>query len=87
MLIQRVTNGSIADRAAIRGGNLKMSFLGQEIWFGGDIILSIQGIACDTPHNFTKIKHRIETLKPHESLTLTALRAGKQITLKIRAKK
>ncbi len=83
VLIQRVVKGSMADRAGLRGGRYKIGLLGEDIWVGGDIVLSIQGTTCDSPHNFDTIKRRIESLEPGQEIELAVLRAGKTIQLTI----
>ena len=77
LLVQRVVSNSIADRAGLKGGFVKATILGQEIWVGGDIILNIQGTACDAPHNFDNIKEQLETLHPTVPISMDILRAGK----------
>ncbi len=41
VLIQRVTKGSPADEAGLRGGSLPASILGRDILLGGDLILEL----------------------------------------------
>ena len=81
VLIQRVVSGSIADKASLRGGTFKANIFGREIWIGGDVILSIQNIVCDKPHNLNSIKAQISTLTPGRSIMMEVLRGGKIITL------
>jgi len=61
--------------------------LDQNIWLGGDIILSIQGISCDAPHDLGNIKTQIENLKPGEQVLIEVLRKGKVSVLEANFKK
>ena len=81
VLIQRVVSGSIADKANLRGGSFKANIFGRDLWIGGDIILSIQNIVCDKPHNLNSIKGQINTLTPGGAIVMEVLRGGKIITL------
>jgi S1-C subfamily serine protease len=81
VLVQRVVTGSIADKAGLRGGWLKASLLGSELWVGGDIILSIEEKACDTPHNFDNIKTQMEKHPEGQIFHMTVLRGGEKIKL------
>lgn len=81
LLIQRVSSGSIAQKMDIQAGLYKIRFLGKEIWLGGDIVLSVQGITCDSPHNFSNIKAQIKNLEPGQPFTMEVLRKGKTLTL------
>ncbi|MGZ0015147.1 S1C family serine protease [Yeosuana sp. AK3] len=76
MLVQRVIDKSIASKIGMRGGYLKFNYLGNEILLGGDIILSVLGTSCDTPHNFNSIKEQIKSLQKGQSVYMTILRKG-----------
>lgn len=58
VLIQRVAPGSFADNVGLKAGTLHAEILGQNIWLGGDIILSMQGISCSAPHDLGNKKSR-----------------------------
>jgi len=81
VLIQRVTTNSFADRLGLNGGFFQAEILGQKLWLGGDIILSMQGTTCANPHNLDNIKHAIEHLKEGEQVSMKILRHGKVIEL------
>ena len=83
VLVQRVLSNSVADKTGLKGGLFKASILGNELWLGGDIILSIQKQACDSPHNLDSIKSELASLKKGESISIEVLRAGKVIELKM----
>ena len=82
VLIQRVIPNSFANKIGIKPGIIQAEILGQKIWIGGDIILSMQGLSCNEPHNLADIKKQIESLKRGDQVIIEVLRRGKVITLK-----
>jgi len=87
VLVQRVTPGSFAANIGLKPGVIQGKILDQNIWLGGDIILSIQGISCDAPHDLGNIKTQIENLKPGEQVLIEVLRKGKVSVLEANFKK
>lgn len=83
VLVQRVVSNSVADKAGLKGGLIKASMLGTEVWLGGDIILRIDKIACDSPHNLKSIKSGMANLAQGESINMEVLRAGKVVELNL----
>ncbi|WP_179338719.1 S1C family serine protease [Winogradskyella ludwigii] len=81
VLIQRVTPNSFADKIGLKPGVFQAEILGQNMWLGGDIILSIQGLSCNSPHDLGTIKKQIENLKVGGQVLIEVLRKGKVITL------
>ncbi len=81
LLIQRVASASIAQKMGLQAGQFKVRFLGQEIWLGGDVVLSVQGITCDSPHNFSNIKEQVKNLEPGNPFVMQVLRKGKVLEL------
>lgn len=82
VLIQRVTPNSFANKIGLKPGIIQAEILGQKLWLGGDIILSIQGLSCNSPHDLGNIKKQIESLKVGDKVFIEILRKGKIITLK-----
>ena len=82
VLIQRVTPNSFADKIGLKPGVIQAEILGEKLWLGGDIILSIQGSSCNEPHELGSIKEQIENLKDGEQVLIEVLRKGKVLTLK-----
>ncbi|MDO8366628.1 MAG: trypsin-like peptidase domain-containing protein [Saprospiraceae bacterium] len=76
LLIQRVASNSLAEKMDLQPGQYKVRFLGKEIWLGGDVVLSVQGITCDSPHNFATIKEQVNSLQPGKSFEMQVLRKG-----------
>lgn len=81
VLIQRVTPNSFADKIGMKPGVIQAEILGQKLWLGGDIILSIQGLSCNAPHDLGNIKKQIESLKVGDKVLIDVLRKGKVKTL------
>lgn len=76
LLVQRVTDNSIASKIGMKGGYLKFNYFGDEILLGGDIILNVMGISCDSPHNFETIKEKIKGLEKGKPVFMTIFRKG-----------
>ena len=81
LLIQRVATGSLAEKMGLQAGHYKVRFLGKDIWLGGDVVLSVQGIICDAPHNFTTIREQVKNLEPGTPFVMEVLRKGKILDL------
>jgi len=81
VLVQRVTPNSFADKIGLKPGIIQAEILGQKLWLGGDIILSIQGLSCNSPHDLGNVKTQIENLKVGDAVLIEVLRKGKVITL------
>ena len=86
VLVQRVVSNSVAGKAGLRGGIVEATILGSKIWIGGDIILSVQKMACNAPHDLANIKSEIANLAKGDSINLEVLRAGKVIELNLKFK-
>lgn len=81
VLVQRVLSNSAADKAGLRGGQLKATILGTEIRIGGDIIISIEQTMCTSPHDFDNIKAQVANIDAGDAIKMKVLRAGKVIEL------
>ena len=81
MLVQHVVKGSVADKAGLKGGHTLARIEGNPIWIGGDIVLEIQGLVCNGPHNFKAIKDQIAGLKSGEAFKIKVLRTGQIVEL------
>ena len=81
VLIQRITPNSFADKIGLKPGVIQAEILGQKLWLGGDIILSIQGLSCNAPHDLGNIKKQIESLKVGDKVLIEVLRKGKVLML------
>ncbi|QWX85176.1 trypsin-like peptidase domain-containing protein [Cellulophaga sp. HaHaR_3_176] len=81
VLVQRVTPKSFAHKIGLKPGIIQAEILGQKLWLGGDIILSIQGLSCNAPHDLGNIKKQIENLKIGNKVLIEVLRKGKVVML------
>ena len=81
VLVQRITPNSFADKIGLKPGIIQSEIFGQKLWLGGDIILSIQGISCNAPHDLGNIKEQIENLKEGDLVLIEIFRRGKVIVL------
>jgi serine protease Do len=81
-LIEVVFDGSPADQAGIRGGNLAVVVQGEEYLLGGDILTAIQGSPIRTHQDYVA---RVRTLKPGQRVRLTLVREGqsREVTLTV----
>jgi S1-C subfamily serine protease len=68
-----VYDGSPADRAGIRGGNLSVVIQGDEYLLGGDILTSIQGTPIRTHSEYLT---KVRTLRPGQRVRVVLLRDG-----------
>ena len=81
LLVQHVTQNSIAARAGLRGGTDKIKFRGKDVWIGGDVILEIQNTVCDCPTSFEKLHESLKSLNSGEQIQIKVLRNGEAIDL------
>lgn len=81
VLIQRVAPNSFAAKVGLKPGVFQAEILGQNMWLGGDIVLSIQGLSCNAPHDLGSIKKQIESLKIGDKVLIEVLRKGKVLIL------
>jgi serine protease Do len=81
-LVEVVFDGSPADNAGIRGGNLAVIVQGEEYLLGGDILTAIQGTPIRTHQDYV---NKVRTLKPGQRVRVTLMREGQphDITLTV----
>jgi len=80
VLIQRVLPGGAAERAGLKGGN-EQAYLGNmPIMLGGDLIVSIDGKQVTETQDIDSIMNHHQA---GDTVTVTVLRARRQITLKL----
>ena len=80
-LVKTVAQGSMAWDMGLLGGDRLVTIGGKEIAVGGDVILSIDGIAPGSDENIEKIRNRLAAAPPGTPFKVTVLRAGKVIEL------
>ena len=81
-LVEIVYDGSPADRAGVRGGNLSVVVQGEEYLLGGDIVTAIQGSPVRTHQEYVA---RVKVLRPGQRVKLTIVRDGqvRELTLTV----
>lgn len=81
-LVEVVYDGSPADRAGIRGGNLSVVIQGEEYLLGGDILTSIQTTPIRSHLDYLA---KVKTLRPGQRVKVTLLREGqpRELTLTV----
>jgi S1-C subfamily serine protease len=79
-LIEVVYDGSPADRAGVRGGNLSVVVQGEEYLLGGDILTSIDNTPVKTHQDYLA---KVKTLKPGQRTRITILRDGQRRELSL----
>ncbi len=72
-LVEVVEDGSPAERAGLRGGNLSMTIQGEEYLLGGDIVTALNGAPTRTAQ---ELNTRVKTLRPGQRVKLTIFRDG-----------
>jgi len=81
-LVEIVYDGSPADRAGIRGGNLSVVVQGEEYLLGGDIVTAIQGAPIRTHHDYID---KVKTLRVGQRVKISIVRDGqpRELTLTV----
>jgi S1-C subfamily serine protease len=81
-LVEIVFDGSPADRAGMRGGNLSVVVQGEEYLLGGDILTAIQGAPIRSHQDYVA---RVKALRVGQRVKLTIMREGqsREVTLTV----
>jgi len=74
-LVEVVYDGSPADRAGVRGGNLSVVVQGEEYLLGGDILTAINGSPIRSHSDYIM---RVKTLRVGQRVKITVVREGQQ---------
>lgn len=83
LLIQNVVKGTAAYKAGLRGGFIKIQIQGSELYIGGDVILSINGITLDSERNMKDLqglKNQFNLIG-QDKIEVDILREGKVVKL------
>jgi S1-C subfamily serine protease len=82
LLVQRVARDSPAERLGLRGGNVPAVVAGEELLLGGDIVVSVQGIAIGSRNAYEAIRKQLIAVRDDKgALQVSVLRAGAIIEL------
>lgn len=80
-LVLNVTSGSPAEKAGLRGGSREVTIGGEKVNLGGDVIIAVDG---HTVRRFEDIvSYLYNNTDPGQTITLSVLRQGKQLELKL----
>jgi serine protease Do len=79
-IVKTVAKNSPGDQIGLRGSRMIVNIAGQEVPLGGDIILSIEGIAA-SPANFAKVREALGRRPPGSPFKMSILRAGQVLEL------
>jgi S1-C subfamily serine protease len=82
VLVQRVAEGSPAAALGLEGGSFAASIGGDEILFGGDVIVKIMGVTLGNPGSKEKIQRLLDTMSPGQTLVVEVLRGGERLELR-----
>jgi serine protease Do len=77
LLVKQVVADSIGGRLGLRGGKRIGIVEGQRLIVGGDILLSVQGVAITSNEDRGKVRRALEALRPGDDLRVTILRDDK----------
>ena len=80
MLIEKITAGSAADEAGLRGSYKPLIINGKEVLIGGDIITAVDKIDVGSVQDLSGI---IASSEPGTTLSLSVLREGEEITIDV----
>lgn len=80
VLVEEVQPGGLAEQAGLQGSATPVTIQGQEIMVGGDVITAINGQPVTS---IEELKAALAQADPNQALTLTILRDGKEMTVKI----
>ena len=80
-LVKQVAKNSYSERIGLRGGDRVAIVEGKELVVGGDIMLTIQGIAVVTPEDRARVIKALETIRVGDEVRVTVLRGDKVLEL------
>jgi serine protease Do len=82
LLVQRIAEGSPAQRFGLRAGALPIAVGEDRLLIGGDVILAVEGISLGAPDAYEQIRHRLIALRDGGNpIRVTVLRGGETIEL------
>jgi len=81
-LVKVVAKGSPGEAVGLRGGAVSANIMGEQLVFGGDIILKVQGIPVGDAVHHERVRDILDKVPPGGEFTMTVLRLGQVIELK-----
>lgn len=80
ILLEQVQQGSPADEAGLRGSYKPVTLNGQRVLIGGDVITAVNG---EPVSDMDQLRSLLQDSRPGDSWTLTILRAGNSLEVKV----
>jgi S1-C subfamily serine protease len=81
LLVQRIAAGSPAEVSGLRGGTMRARIGDEDLVLGGDIVLSVMGIAVDRPGYLAAVSGKLAVARPGQEVEIVVLRGGRVVTL------
>ncbi|MFN2348423.1 MAG: S1C family serine protease [Thioalkalivibrio sp.] len=81
LMVQGMAAGSPAARIGLRAGTVESRIGEETLVLGGDVILNVAGISIADDEGYLRIRQHLGSLPPGDSITITVLRAGEQVSL------
>ena len=81
LLVQKVAAGSPAELSGLRGGTMRARIGDEDLVLGGDIVLSVMGIAVDRPGYLAAVSGKLAVARPGQEVEIVVLRGGRGVTL------
>jgi len=78
LLIQRIAEGSPAEKLGLKAGVILATIAGQEILLGGDLLTGSMGVDLGEDNGYEKILDKMAKLQRGDVLSVSILRAGKR---------
>lgn len=82
VLVEQVEPGTLAESAGLRGGERDVTLNGQQVKVGGDVITALNG---QPVASIQELKAALAQLLPDQDLSLTILRAGREMEITLHA--
>ncbi len=76
LLIQRVNADSVVGRGGLKAGSIPIEIAGKSFLLGGDLILEINGLVCQSPHDFEQLNQLTRAFSEEESYSIKIFREG-----------
>jgi len=80
VLVEQVEKGSAADKAGFQGSDKPLTYQGQEIYVGGDVITAIDG---QTLTGIQELRAILSQMEPSQDVSFSIIRDGKTIEIPV----
>ena len=83
VVVQKVNRASRAHKAGLRGGNIKATIAGQEVFLGGDVIVSINELPLNNIATGTEVMKKLRDHQREKQIDVKIWRQGSYKTLAV----